>query len=421
MTGTPLQFRPHLLRQRHLGLLVQAMDAVQDTLTRKEVRLAAERFFEQTIDEGDALAELLRERDAYGQFYPWLLWDAQLRAGCLGRRLLRRATSQDRDEAAIVAALEAASPDAFQIRSIEGKQAVLERIADGEILVVHEPVLDAVSAVDDLLVARAICVEAAEGAASGDEPAAPVWLLDAVHVVLPARSRRAMVRAARAARQLTRERRLSSLIAASLRSLQAQHRKSATMRAPDGAPILRASLGFDVTDDEALRAGLDALVMSRTIERADDGGYIVVDGGLGAPGARLDVRPGRLEATTRSVARAERLRRTLPNALPGLRPRLTLVRDLAAMLDELWLEPDSGADLARMTRDWLDETLRGLAERPLSALDGATPQQAMSTTKGRNRVRAMLRQLEPLSAVGGPQCRASIDSFWAKLSAPSAG
>ncbi len=413
MTGTPLQFRPHLLRQRHLGLLVQAMDAVQDTLSRKEVRLAAERFFEQTIADGDALAELLRERDAYGQFYPWLLWDAQLRAGCLGRRLLRRSAARDRDEAAIVDALQAAAPDVFQIRAIDGRQALLERIADGSVIAVHEPVLDAVSAVDDLLVARAICL--------AEEGGSPIWLLDAVHVVLPARSRRTMIRAARTAALLPRERRLASLIAASLRSLQAANRKGATMRSPDGAPILRASLGFDVADETGLRDGLEALLAARRIECADDGGYIVVDASLGAPGARLHLRPGRLQVATRSVARAERLRRTLPAVLPGLRPRLTLVRDLAAMLDDLWLEPETGADLARMTRDWLEETLRGLAERPLTTLDGATPLQAMSTTKGRNRVRAMLRQLEPLSAVGGPQCRASIDSFWAQLSSPHAG
>ena len=414
MTGTPLQFRPHLLRQRHLGLLVQAMDAVQDTLTRKEVRLAAERFFEQAIADGDALAELLRERDAYGQFYPWLLWDANLRHGCLGRRLLRRTTAGDRDEAAIVAALEGAAPDVFQILAIEGKQAILERVSNGDIIVVHEPVLDAVSAIDDILVARAISIP-------GEGTDVAVWLLDAVHVVLPARSRRTMVRASRAALKLPRERRLSVLISASLRSLHAQNRQGSAMRSPDGAPILRASLGFDVADDEAIRIGLAALVAARRVEAADDGGYVVIDAGLGASGARLHLRPGRLHAATRSVARAERLRRTLPLALPGLRPRLTLVRDLAAMLDDLWLEPETGADLARMTRDWVEETLRGLAERPLNALDGATPLQAMSTTKGRNRVRAMLRQLEPLSAVGGPQCRASIDSFWAQLSAPSVG
>ncbi len=403
MADAPLFFRRHRLRQLHLGLLVRLMDAVQDVLGRVEVRRAAERFFRTPFASGEALAEFLGEREAHGQFLPWLLWDAPMRRGRLGARLLPSRGLQP-DELALVTALAAASPDVYRVESLQGSTAILIRLHDEATLEIFEPVLSTVAQPGELLLARALEIADPDGA---------IWLLDAVHLVLPSACLRPMVAAAKAAVIASRESRQPALLDASIRALKRRRRRVRGLPAPDGEPMVRVSVTFDLAMARQLRPALAELTAAGRLLRRRDNAWVVADPELGAVGAQLIWRGDRLLATTRSLARADRLRRALSHALPGLRPRLTLVRDVSALLED---ESD-GEDLARLTRDWLAEYLHGLEHRPLSALNGATPLQAMTTARGRTQVRALLRQLEPLTQVGGPQCRSTLDAFWQGLRA----
>ncbi len=408
MSETLVRFRPHLLRRRHLALLVAAMDAVQETLERPEVLAAAGRFFERPFHDGEALSTLLRERDAHSQFYPWLLWDADFRAGSLGRRLMGRRCNRHTDDRALLEALGEAAPDVYQIVQCRGGSTLLERVRDGARVAVDEPVLGAVSAPGDLLIARIVTLT-------------ECWLLDAVHIVLPGATRRGMVRAARRAHALPRERRLQTVMNAAFRALARMRRRQAPLRAPDGAPLLRATATLEIVDTAALRVGIDRLCDIGELEATDDGGWRVVGGTLGAVGATLRLRGGLLYASTRSMRRAERLRAALVERVGGLRAGLTVICDLGAMLHEDRVELEGDLDVARMTRDWVEEYLRDLDDRPLTTLGGDTPREAMRTAAGRGRVRALLRSLEALGEVGGPECKRSLDAFWAGLVRPSLG
>lgn len=408
MTETLIRFRPHQLRRRHLSLLVTAMDAVQETLDRPEVLAAAGRFFERPFRDGDALSNLLRERDAHSQFYPWLLWDASFRSGSLGRRLMGRKGSGNADDRALVEALAGAAPDVYQIVTSNNGESMLERVRDGERVVVHEPVLGAVSSPGDLLVARIL-----------EHP--ECWLLDAVHIVLPGATRRGMVRAARRAAGLHRERRLQIIMAAAFRALARLRRRATPLRTPDGTPLIRATVTFEVVDTAAVQQGIARLVAAGSIERVGDDQLRLIDPSLGAIGATIRSRGGLLFASTRSLGRAKRLEQRLPAALAGLRAGLTVICDLGAMLDEDRAETLDDADIARMTRDWLEEYLRDLQDRPLRSLGGVTPREAVQSSAGRGRVRALVRALEPLGEVGGPESKRSLDAFWSTLMRPTNG
>jgi hypothetical protein len=378
------------------------MDAVQDVLDRRDVLAAAERFFARNFADAEALANYLRRRDAHSQFYPWLLWDAELRGGKLGRKILRKRLELGRDDAELLVALEGSSPDAYQIVAAGAGDTLLERIADGLQFSVTEPVLDAVATVGDILIGRVLALQVCN-------------LLDAVHIVLPSDARLALLRAGRKAARLPREQRLPTLMTASFRALARLDRPMPPLCAPEGGPVIRATIAFDVAPGQELALTLERLCRDDVLAREPNGDYRVVGAALGALGARLYTRRGRLHAATRSVARAERLRVSLPALLPQLSPRLTVVCDLSALHADESLDFDESPSVAAMTRDWVDEYLHDLGDRPLAALGGATPRQAVKSPAGRTRVKALLRALEPLTEIAGPDCRLSLDHFWRSL------
>jgi hypothetical protein len=400
----PIDLTPHVLRRRHIALLVELLEAAQQALLRPEAVQAAERFFGRPFRQAEGVRAALAEQEVQSHFYPWLLWDAEVSGASFGRSLLRLRRGSGR--ARLVAALEATSPQVWQVLDVDERRgdATLRRLGDRAERRVHEPVLGLVAAPGELLIARVFAVES-------------VNLVDAVHLVLPAEARATMLRAARRAAAAPREARLKVLLSAAARGLLRLAAPLSGLRAPDGGPLLRVEVAFAVDDAAALRASLASACAA--------GALVVAAGGwrCGAEvhaleGVHLRVCGRRVLALTSSLERAELLRARLPTLLAGLRPTLTSVRDLGALLDD---RPDheAGDGLARMSRDWLEEALTGLDDRPLPTLGGATPRELMATRGGSGRVRAALRSLETLGALAGPDGMLRVERFWQGLQPPA--
>ena len=402
MTPSPIRFRPHLLRRTHLRALLAAVDGVQQRLPEPEVLAAAGRFFDREFEDGPALTRWLRERDAHTQFHPWLLWDADLPSGCMGARLLRVQRERGGVEREVADALLATEATVYQVIGTNTHSTVMERVADGRCLVLDEPVLQAVSTQGELLVARIVEL--------GD-----CQLLDAVHACLPPAARRAMVRAARKSAQLPLEQRLPKLLAASSRAMRRLADDLTPLTGPAGEPLMRATLVFEASERHTLSALLEQAADRGELSRRGVDRFVIAQPDFGHVGATLRATGRRLHVTTGSVERLERVRADLERALPTLRYRLTLLRDLNALLAADPHEVEGHQELTRLAQDWVEEYLGRFQDTPQRTLDDLTPRQAIMTRRGRDKVLAMLRSVERFSETVGADCRSQMDSILSEL------
>lgn len=402
MTPTPIRFRPHLLRRTHLCALLTAVDGVQKRQAEPEVLAAAGRFFNRKFHNGAELTTWLRERDAHTQFHPWLLWDAELPSGKLGARMLRAQRERGGVEQEVADALLATEATVYQVIGSNDHSTVIERVADGHCLVLNEPVLQAVSTQGELLVARILDL--------GD-----CHLLDAVHACLPPAGRRAMVRAARHVAGLPSEQRLPKLLAASARAMRRLVGDLAPLTGPAGEPVMRATLVFEATGPDALRALLEAAAERGDLSRRGVDRYVIDRRVFGHVGASLRATGKRLHVTTGSVERLDQIRSELQAALPTVRYRLTLLRDLNALLGADQDELDGNEELVRLAQDWVEEYLSRFQDTPQQTLDDLTPREAIMTRRGRDKVLAMLRSVERFSEIVGADCRSQMDTILSEL------
>ncbi len=407
MNPSLIRLRPHLLRRIHLRALLTAMDGVQDRLTQPDVLKAAERFFERRFEDGEQLSCWLREREAHTQFHPWLLWDARLGDSRMGAQLLRDQLAAGGAEREVAEALLATEATVYQVIGTNEHSTVVERVADGRCLALDEPVLQAVSTQGELLVARILDL--------GD-----CHLLDAVHACLPPAGRRAMVRAARRVTTLPVEQRLPKLLAASSRAMRRLMGELSPLTGPEGEPLVRATLIFEGADVSTVDRLMRAASARGELLQRDRNRYVIASSGFGHVGASLRTVGRRLHVTTSSVARLERIRADLEASLPTLRYRLTLLRDLNALLGTN-LEAENGhAELARLTQDWVEEYLSRFQDTPQRTLDDMTPREAVRTRRGRDKVLAMLRSVERVTETVGADCRSQMDSILSDLARRSA-
>ncbi len=399
MSQAVTAFRPFLLRRAHLRVLVAAVDLAQESLCEPAIRAAASRFFGRRFKDEQALESYLAERDAHSQFFPWLLWDAELPGGPLGARLRKtRTTGPERE---VLDALLTARADVFQVTGLGAKSTVLERVADGTCHAVSEPVLQAVASRGELFVARVVDC--------GD-----CCLLDAVHASVPAAARRALVRAARRQADARVEARLPLLLAASRRAVE----RMALPELPwqDSGALLRATLVFAAGDPAGLLATLKAEVKSGRLEAQSPRRFVVCGAGLGPVGAVLRVSGDRLYAATSSSAKTHALRKSLETNLPELTYCCTLYRDLDALLDPRLRDRWAAGELRSIAQDWVDECLATFHDTAHDWLGGVTPREAVRTPTGRLQVRAWLRAVERVSEVAGPSYGAALQSLWRDLS-----
>jgi len=402
MTPSPIRLRPHLLRRIHLRALLTAMDGVQDRLNQADVLEAAGRFFDRRFEDGEELSRWLREREAHTQFHPWLLWDARLATGRMGARLLRSQLASGGADREVAEALLATEATVYQVIGTNEHSTVVERVADGRCLALDEPVLQAVSTQGELLVARILDL--------GD-----CHLLDAVHACLPPAGRRAMVRAARKVTTLPAEDRLPKLLAAASRAMRRLVDDLSPLTGPEGEPLVRATLVFEGTDRETVGRLMGAAAQRGDLLRRRPGHYVIARQSFGHVGASLRTVGRRLHVTTSSVSRLERIRTDLEAALPELRYRLTLLRDLNALLGADLEEGRGHEELARLTQEWVEEYLSRFQDTPQRTLDDMTPREAVRTRRGRDKVLAMLRSVERVSETVGADCRSQMDTILNEL------
>ena len=390
--------RPFLLRRAHLRVLVAAVELAQDRLGEVPVLAAASRFFGRRFRAEQALETYLSDRDAHSQFFPWLLWDAELPGGPLGSRL--RKTYDAGAEREVLEALLAARPDVFQVVGLGAKSTVLERVADGRCHAVSEPVLQAVAAQGELFVARVL--------ECGD-----CCLLDAVHASLPGAARRALVRAARRKVEAKAEMRLPQLLSASRRAVE----RIAMPELPwqGSGALLRATHVFDVSDKRKLVATLKGAVQSGELQAQSASRFVVADEQFGPVGAVLRISGERLYAATSSSLKTHALRRALEGTLGSLTYSCTLYRDLDALLDPRLRDRWAAGELRSIAQDWVDECIATFRDTPHDWLGGVTPREAVRTPAGRLQVRAWLRAVERVSEVAGPGYRSALQSIWREL------
>lgn len=394
-----IAFRPYSLRRAHLRVLVAAMDAAQDYLSDPEVIAAAERFYDRPFASGEALSRHLNAHDGHSQFFPWLLWDAEQPRGRLGRRLLGMSSSGA--ELEILDALLRTRADVFQVASCDEDSATLERVADGLLVHIDEPVLGTVSAPGELLVARILDL--------GDH-----HLLDAVHACLPPQGRRGLVRAARRARRVRIDEQLPILLAAAGRAMRRLQREQPTLHAPDGGPVVQTTLVFAVESRERIEKKLQDAEETGVLRRAD-GHWIVVSSTSDLAGVTLRLTGERLHASTSREDRTTRLRDRLIGWLPGLRYQAAVHRDLDALLcTEHWRREEI-VELRRLGEQWLQEYLTAFKDRPQQTLGGRTPREAVRTVRGRDKVHALLRSVQRFSDAVGTDCAGVVDSIWDEL------
>ena len=396
----PIAFRPFALRRAHLRVLVAAMDAVQDYLTDPHVLEAAERFYDRSFANADALSRHLSAHDGHSQFYPWLLWDAEQPRGRLGRRLLEpTATGAERE---IVQALLRNRADVYQVAECTEEAATLERVADGRLLRIDEPVLGTVSAPGELLIARILDL--------GDH-----HLLDAVHACLPPQGRRGLVRAARRSRRCRAEEQLPLLLAAAGRAMRRLQRAQPSLNAPDGGPVTQTTLVFEMRDPAAISARFHSAVASGLL-RDQGSRWLVINSRSDLTGVTLRLSGRRLHATTSCSERADRLRQRLQAWLPELRYIAAVHRDLDALLmAEHWRDEEM-VELRRLGEQWLEEYLTAFKDRPQRTLGGRTPREAVRTVRGRDKVHALLRSVQRFSDAVGTDCSPMVDMIWDELS-----
>ncbi|MFZ4576818.1 MAG: hypothetical protein ACOYOB_00370 [Myxococcota bacterium] len=394
-------FRPHLLRRAHLRLLLAAVELAQRSLGEAGVLTAARRFLGRSFTRRQALEDYLHDHDAHSHFFPWLLWDAPLPDGPLGRRLI--ACHRRGPEREVLDALLSARADVYQVTGSDGDATLMTRVADGEVLRVIEPVLGAVAARGELFVARILAFP-------------DCALLDAVHASLPAVGRRAMVRAARRIAVVDQEHHLAQLLAASRRALERIAEPTAPWR--EAGVLLRATLVFTVADSPVLEAALGSAVASGALaQRHGSRSYVIRQESFGPVGAVLRVAAGRLYAATGSAPRTRLLRSAVERHLPGLLYSFTVFRDLDALVDPALRQGWENDELQRVAQDWVGECLATFHDTPHPWLGGVTPREAVRTPAGRAAVQAWLQTVEQVTKVAGPGYHHELQSLWRDLAA----
>jgi hypothetical protein len=116
---------------------------------------------------------------------------------------------------------------------------------------------------------------------------------------------------------------------------------------------------------------------------------------------RLSLRDDNLVLFTNSLQRAERGRELLQSALAGLLggPPLTAVKSPQDALAAGAGAPDDRDALppeqeAQIVREFFEQHYRGWLDQEIPALDGQTPRQAVGTAAGRQKVTALLKDIE---------------------------
>lgn len=400
-TINPIDLRPFMLRRAHLRLLVAAMEEVQDFLGDPSVLSAAGRFYDRSFRNKMELSRYLSSNDGHSQFYPWLLWDARLPRRKLGQRLLDGSVRAGGCDGQIADALLMTRADVYQVTRCDADVARLERVADGKIVTVQEPVLGTVSAPGELLVARILDLDG-------------IFLLDAVHACLPAQARLGMLRASRKARRLPVERQLPSLLAASSRAMRRVSAGQPNLHAPDGGDIVHTTLVFDVADAAPVDRRLSEAVESGLLRRRGDG-WVIADDVSGLAGVSLRLGGGRLYASTGCAQRAEALRERVAAWLPGVRYRVCVHRDLDGLLvADPWDESDVD-EVRTLAERWLQEYLTAFSDRPQRTLGWITPREAVRTARGRTKVRELLRSVQRFSDAVGAGCEGAVESILSEL------
>lgn len=403
MTQATVQLRPYLLRSAHLRMLVGAVELAQAALDEPAVLLAAERFFGRTLPDRAALEAWLIDRDAHSQFFPWLLWDADLPEGPLGLRLLEvRRPAVERE---VLLALLATQPDVYQVLGTSAQSTVLERVADGRCVAVVEPVLRAVATRGELYIGRVL--------ECGD-----CYLLDAVHACVPGTARRSLVRWARRVRDLEPELALPTLLEASRRAMRRLDKPTEPWR--QGEPLLHATLAFEASDAALLDDALHRAVGQGWLDRRSSRRFTILDAQFGPVGAVLRRAGARFYAAT-TAQRAGDLHTAVLARLPGLRHACTLYRDPDVLLDPNRRTATTAKDgwrsdeLQSFARDWIGECLATFHDTAHPWLGGVTPREAIRTPTGRSQVRAWLRTVEQVSEVAGPGYESALQSIWREL------
>ncbi len=396
--------RPYLLRSAHLRVLVQAVERAQHHLGDVEVLRAAEQHFGEKFATGGDLERYLDEGDLHSQFFPWLLWDAQLRAspagpaGPLGMRMLQGArTGAERD---VLTALLQTPPTAFQVAGSNKLAVVLERLHDGRCFAIDEAVLRAVATKGEIYVARVLDL--------GD-----VFLLDAVHACAPTAARRSLIRVARRVEQEARPNRLTPLLLACVRGLDRATGQQMPWRASTGN--LRQTHVFALPDVQKTQQLLQEAVQNGHLTRHSDRHFVFTGSQLGPAGATLRLTQDRLHAATTAGWQVAPLREAVKNHFGPLQFLLTLCCDLDALFDPAQRSRWDQEELQCLAQDWVDERLVNFHDTPHEWLGGATPRQAVRTALGRTQVQAWLRAMEKVSEVAGPRYRSALQRIWREL------
>ena len=398
-----VRLAPHLLRAAHLRVLMSAVDEAQMAFDDEDVRVAAGRFLgHPTFTDAEALLRWLEERDAHAQFLPWLLWDADRSPKDAGMAELQRRVQRacrSPMERSVLRGLRQTRPDVYAVTSVAEKVTVLERLRDGELIHVDEPVLRSMAAVGEVFVARVVHVGGTH-------------LLDAVHASMPAACRPAMLRAARRLPALAPERQLPSLLDAAGRAIG--RLQPHVPRFGKGEGRLRWTIVFAVDETPRVAELLRRAVADGQLARVSPLRYAVLDVALGPVGATLRLAGGRLFAATCAKEGVPVLRDGLV-ALLGLAPQATLVRDLEPLFNPRRRSEWSARELQSIAREWMGECLTAFQDTAQPWLDGATPREAVRTPDGRLRVKAWLNDVERVSEVAGPGYNVAVQRLWREL------
>ncbi|MBI5609972.1 MAG: hypothetical protein HY902_13950 [Deltaproteobacteria bacterium] len=396
MTLTHL--RHHQLRRVHMRLLTRAVEFAQENLEQPEVVAAASRFFAQRLHSVRDLEARLLDDDADVQFYPWLLWDADLGEGPLGEgplglRLPMRGRSTMEHE--VWTALLATRPAAWLLRASEGKSAELLHLGDGRRAPIVEPMLEHGPPAGEVLVARVVDL--------GD-----LYLLDAVHAALPGRTQAAMARAQKLAARETAERQLRRLLSAATAAAHSEKPRRGGTLPHTG---VRTTLVLQHASEAACLEALHAACARGTLDQLGPRRFAFAGGSLAPAGAVLRLHAERLHASTIHRDRVADLQSAVSELLPEAVLTMTMHRDLAGLLHGGGPTAVSRGELRALANDWLNEALVDFGDTPHADLGGQTPRALSQTTEGIAKMRAWFRAVAPLAALADTRYQQQLASL----------
>ncbi len=383
MTLTHL--RHHQLRRVHMRLLTRAVEFAQENLEQPEVLAAASRFFAQRLHSIRDLEARLLDDDADVQFYPWLLWDADLGDGPLGLRLPMRGRSAMEHE--VWTALLATRPAAWLLRTSAAATAELVHLGEGRVAQIVEPMLEHGPPAGEVLVARVVDL--------GDH-----HLLDAVHAALPGRSQGAMARAQKLVTGETSERQLRRLLRAAAEAARSEKPRRSGGLAHTG---VRTTLILQHESEASCLVALQAACAQGALEQLGPRRFAFKGGGLAPAGAVLRLHSERVHASTIHRDRVADLQRAVAELLPTAVLTMTMHRDIAGLLQGNGPAAVSRGELRALANDWLNEALVEFGDTPHADLGGQTPRALSQTTEGIAKMRAWFRAVAPLAALADPR------------------